>query len=213
MANFFNYLRFSLLGGLLLVLVVIFGCGDISSGVSSLTISPSPVTVGINQPQAFTVLGINSLGQIVSVTPTWSVTGSIGTVNSNGVFIAGAATGSGTVVATYDDKSASASITVTDKCWVEGKITGELDAGGVQSILVSVSGTSYSDRSDSNGNYSISNVPAGTYHVYTEENNQIYQSVSSEVTVTAGQTKTQNFYLTVRPGVPIPSTTTIPDFF
>lgn len=185
------------------------GCGDIEGELASLNISPSGATIGISQSQLFTASGEDDLGFIVDVDPTWSVTGGIGTINSNGLFTAGASTGAGSVVASYGGKSSSASVTVTDKCWIEGRVTGEQDPGGVQNILVSLRGTSLFDRTDSGGEYSISNVAAGTYNVYTQEDHQIYNSVSWEVMVASGQTRTQNFYLTVRPGVVTTTSTTL----
>ncbi len=190
--------------------ICIAGCGDIDGELESLTISPSSATVGINQSQLFTARGEDNYGFLVDVDPTWSVTGGIGSINSSsGLFTAGASIGSGYVVAAYEGVSAQAPVTVTDKCWIEGRVTGEQDPGGVQNILVSLRGTSLFARTDSGGEYSISNVPAGTYNVYTQEDHQIYNTVSQEVTVASGQTKIQNFYLTVRPGVVTTTSTTL----
>ena len=197
---------------LLVCISLAVSCGDIDTEAASLTISPASATVGISQSKQFSVIAKNSAGFIVDVTPTWSVSGSIGSINSSGLFTAGASTGSGTVVAAAGDISNSAAVTLTDKCWIEGRITGEQDPGGVQNILVTLRGTAMSDRTDSSGDYSVSNVPAGTYDVYTQEDHPIYLSSSQEVTVSSGETATRNFYLTVRPGTPTVPTTTFPTF-
>jgi hypothetical protein len=208
MARFFKY---SLLSATLL-LAMVAGCGDLDTELSSLTVSPSTVTVGVNRSETFTAIARDSVDQIIPVTPTWTVTGDIGTINANGIFTANSSAGNGTVVATYQNVSDSASVTITDNAWIEGKITGENDPGGIQNILVSIRNSSFSARTDSSGDYSIGNIPPGTYDVYTEENNQIYNSLSQEVTVSTGQTKIVNFYLTLRTGIPTTPTTTFPSF-
>jgi hypothetical protein len=48
------------------------------------------------------------------------------------------------------------------------------------------------DFSDSGGDYSIENVPAGTYEVWTTET-QAYRAASKEAMVTSGETTIKNF--------------------
>lgn len=193
-------------------LVLLSSCGDLETALSSLAVSPSSSTVGISQSKTFTIVAYDSNGLVTSASPSWSVTGGIGSISSNGLFTAGSSTGTGTVVASSGGVSGSAAITITDKCWVEGKVTGAQDAGGVENILISIDGTSLTDRTDSNGEYSISNISAGTYNVFTQTDHQIYSSGSTEVTLSAGETKTVNFYLTVRDGVVQLPTTTVFSF-
>lgn len=191
-------------------LIFLVGCGDLEGSVTGLTITPSSSTVGLNQSQSFAASGTDAYGIAVLVSPTWSVTGGVGTISSNGFFTAGASAGSGGVVGSYDGVSASAAITVTDTCWVSGTVTGARDAGGVQNIVVALRNTSYSDSTNSSGNYSISGIPAGSYEVYTAET-AIYQVASYEVTLTSGETETKNFTLIVKPGIPEIPTTSLPD--
>jgi len=191
----------------LLFVIFLFGCGDLEGSVTGLTITPSSATVGINQSQSFSAAGTDAYGIAVIVSPSWSVTGGVGTISSNGLFTAGSSAGSGSVMGSYDGVSASAAITITDTCWVSGTVTGARDTGGVQNVLVALRNTSYSDSTDSSGKYSISGIPAGSYEVYTAET-AIYQIASYEVTLTSGETETKNFTLIVKPGVPeIPTTT------
>ncbi|MFC1571120.1 carboxypeptidase-like regulatory domain-containing protein [Candidatus Margulisiibacteriota bacterium] len=195
----------------LLLVIALSGCGDLEEdALSSLTVLPSSATVGMSQTKLFSVVGHDSSGIITSVSPSWSVTGGIGIISSTGLFTAGSSTGQGTVVAVYGGKTDSSTVTITDKSWIAGKITGERDAAGVQNVTVSLRGTSYSDTTDSGGDYSVANITAGTYEVYTQENHQIYLMSSEEVTVASGETKTVNFYLLVRPGIPEIPTTTLP---
>ncbi len=201
-----NLLRKHLVIASCFLVISLSGCGDIDSDLTGLTISPSSATIGIDQYYSFTVVARNTVGTIVSVSPSWSVTGGIGAVTSGGRFTAGSTLGEGSVVASYGGKSASATVTVTDTCWIEGRVTGERDSGGVENVLVSIrEDPTLFDRTDSDGDYSISNITAGTYEVYTQENHQIYVSVSQEVTVASGETDdTVNFYLTARSGLPDP---------
>jgi hypothetical protein len=179
--------------GCLLIVVSYSGCGDTGGAVASLSLSPTSATVGINQDQLFSAIAHNSVGNIVSVTPTWSVTGGIGTISSTGLFIAGASAGSGTVIATAEGKTATAAVTVT----ANGRITGTVydsTSRKVQSIKVYIPNTAILAFSNSSGVYTLSNVPAGTYEVLTLATD-VYYSASAEVTVASGETKIQNFIL------------------
>lgn len=184
MANFFLVVS-------CLLLVSYSGCGDLESTLASLTIFPSSTTVGVRQYQLFSVVGHDSLGKIVTVSPSFSTTGGLGDVTATGVFIAGSVAGTGSVVAAYGGKSASATVTVTDRSWVAGRV---IDSAGarVPDLKVYLKNTSYFDLTDSLGDYSISNVPAGTYEVLTLETG-VFRAASYEVTVASGETKTVNF--------------------
>ena len=74
--------KFSL--GFLLLSFLFFslsGCGSSSGTVASLTVSPTSATIAIGQSQVFTAVAHDSTGKIVSVTPTWSISGGIGTIS------------------------------------------------------------------------------------------------------------------------------------
>ena len=84
--------------------------------LASITVTPNPATVQTNGSQLFTAVGRDANGNLVSVTPTWSVANGGGTIDaSTGVFTAGAVTGTftNTVVATSGTISGSASVVVT----------------------------------------------------------------------------------------------------
>ena len=176
-----------------LLVVSYYGCGDISGGAATLSISPTSATVGINQDQVFSAVAHNSAGIIVSVTPTWSITGGIGSISSSGLFLAGSVAGSGTVIATAEGKTATAAVTVTANGWITGTVY-DSTSRKVQSIKVYIPGTSILAFSDSSGKYTLSNVPAGTYDVLTLATD-VYYSASAEVTLVSGETKIQNFTL------------------
>ena len=202
--------RFKLL--LLIVLILpLSGCGDLEGVLASLTLSPTSSTVGVNQSIAFTAIGKDSLGFIVSVEPTWSVTGNIGAISSTtGLFVAGDSAGSGTVVATYDNISASANVTVTENGWLVGTVSSSLGLAPGIKVYLEGSPTLF-DLSDNNGKYEISEIPAGNYSAMTVATTT-FQSASWEVTVARGGTTTQDFTLQLQPGIPIIPTTTMPSF-
>lgn len=191
-----NFLRRSAVSSSFIVLsfsfaVLLSGCGDLDTEIESLTISPSRATVGVDQYQLFTVTGKDELGMIVDVDPSWSVSGGIGDITSAGLFTAGSASGEGTVVATYKELSVSAAVTVTDLGWIAGRV---YDSKGslVPNLKVYLKGTDLLDFTDTNGDYSISDVPAGTYEVWTQETS-VYRAASDEVTVESGETSTADF--------------------
>ena len=77
--------------------------------VASITIAPTPVTVGEGRSQQFTAQVATSDDS--SVRPTWSVTGGIGQVSANGEFT-GVSAGDGEVRVTLGGQVASAAVTV-----------------------------------------------------------------------------------------------------
>ncbi len=84
---------------------------DASVTVTSITISPGDTTVGLGKSQQFSATVVSSSGETLQ--PTWSTTGSIGTITSTGLFTAVAA-GSGQVRATLGGVVASVDIQVPD---------------------------------------------------------------------------------------------------
>ena len=171
-----------------LLVVGLPGCGDLEGAVTSITVSPSTITVGVNQPQYFSVIAKDANGQIVTVTPTWSVTGGIGSITSGGIFTATSTAASGYVVATVNSISGRSAVTITSLGWVEGRVSDNI-GNRVNGIKVYLKNTSplLLDFADSNGDYSIENVPAGHYEVWTDESSTIYIPASVEATVSSGE--------------------------
>ena len=187
------------------------GCGDETSGAISINISPSSATVGVNQVVSFSANGYSAAGFLVQVAPAWSVTGGIGSMNSSrGLFTAGNTTGVGRVVANFDGSSASVPVTITESCWVTGKVTGSL--GAVQGIRVYLLQLpTLEGYAGSDGVYQIANVPAGTYVISTNRTS-VYLTSSREVTVARGATLSGiNFVLQTQAGIGTTSTT-LPSF-
>jgi hypothetical protein len=82
----------------------------------TITVTPNPVTLAINTTQQFTAVGRDAGGNVVSITPVWSIVNGGGTINpGTGLFTAGGATGTfnNTVRATSGSIFGSATVTVT----------------------------------------------------------------------------------------------------
>ncbi len=62
--------------------------------LASITVSPTPSSVGVGITQQFTAVGKDASGNVVAITPTWAVVASGGTINlTTGMFTAGSTTG------------------------------------------------------------------------------------------------------------------------
>jgi hypothetical protein len=84
---------------------------EASSVLTTIIVSPSPVSVTSGSSQQFTAVGKDQYGNVMAITPTWTATG--GTISTSGLFTAGAATGNNTVIATSGLISNSAQVTIT----------------------------------------------------------------------------------------------------
>jgi hypothetical protein len=103
-----------------LVAVVAVACehagatGPVLGSLASLTVTPNPQVLAIGGTQTFTAVGKDANGNVVPVTPTWSVVAGGGT-NVAALFTAGTVSGTfaNTVKATSGTISAFATVTVT----------------------------------------------------------------------------------------------------
>ncbi|MEW6200562.1 MAG: PKD domain-containing protein, partial [bacterium] len=77
----------------------------------TLVISPAAATLLPGETKQFTAVSYDENDNELDITPTWTVTGNIGTVTEAGLFTA-SAPGEGTVTATVDTLTASALVTV-----------------------------------------------------------------------------------------------------
>ncbi|MFH2033371.1 MAG: carboxypeptidase-like regulatory domain-containing protein [Candidatus Margulisiibacteriota bacterium] len=177
------------------------GCGD-SVQISSITVSPSSVTVGLSKTQQFTATAYDSSGRSFTTSVEWTVTGSIGSIDTSGLFTAGSSMASGTVVASASGVSGSATVSVTN----EGSVSGTISSSAgehVASISITItrsgttSGFSSTTVSDTSGRYVFPSVPVGDYDVVTAATMH-YLGSSAEVSVSVGETTTQNITLSDR---------------
>lgn len=81
----------------------------------SIVVTPNPVTVAANAQQQFTAVGYDASGNVVSISPTWSVTASGGTIDVSGLFTAGTVAGdfANTIRATASGVFGRASVSIT----------------------------------------------------------------------------------------------------
>ncbi|MCX5750750.1 MAG: DNRLRE domain-containing protein [Candidatus Saganbacteria bacterium] len=105
---------------ILIIFAYVFfvGCGNNNGGGGTATlkqilVSPSSVTVNISGTQKFSALGLYSNNTVASITPTWSVSNTCGTIDSTGKFYAGSVACTGEVRASLETISASVTVTVS----------------------------------------------------------------------------------------------------
>jgi hypothetical protein len=87
-----------------------------AGALATITVTPNPVTLQINTTQQFTAVGRDAAGNVVPMTPVWTVTNGGGTINSgSGLFTAGGTAGSfpNTVRATSGSLFGTATVNVT----------------------------------------------------------------------------------------------------
>ncbi len=86
-----------------------------SGPLASITLTPSPVSLAVGATQQYTAVGKDAGGNVVAITPTWSVVAGGGTVNATGLFTAGNALGTftNTVQASSGGINGNATVTVT----------------------------------------------------------------------------------------------------
>jgi hypothetical protein len=169
--------------------VIIQGCGDISGSLGGIEVSPTKVTVGINQPQQFSALGRSSGGFLIATNPTWSIQGPIGTITLSGLLRTGSLEATGKVIATDGTLTGSAVVTITKKGWLEGNVTDTNGSilNGIRVYLAEI--PTLGDETDASGNYKIADIPAGTYEAVINPFPPT-SGDSFEVTIGEGETAT-----------------------
>ena len=88
----------------------------IAGPLANIFVSPNPVTLAAGATQQFTAIGTDANGNVLAITPTWTVVNGGGSIGaSTGIFTAGVAGGTfvGTVMATSGAVSGVATVTVT----------------------------------------------------------------------------------------------------
>ena len=78
--------------------------------LTTLTVTPSSVTLAPNATQQFSASGLDQYGAAIPTTPTWTATG--GSIDTNGLYQAGNAEGTFSVTATDGTINDSASVDV-----------------------------------------------------------------------------------------------------
>lgn len=83
--------------------------------LTTITVTPSPATMAGGGTQQFTAIGRDANGNVIAITPTWSVVNTGGTIGTSGLFTAGLVSGTftNTVRATSGAISGNATVIVT----------------------------------------------------------------------------------------------------
>ncbi|MHB1862020.1 MAG: ice-binding family protein, partial [Gemmatimonadaceae bacterium] len=83
--------------------------------LASITLTPNPVTLNVGAAQQFTAVGKDVTGNVVPMTPVWSLVAGGGTINGAGLFTAGTTPGTytNTVKVTSGSISSTATVLVT----------------------------------------------------------------------------------------------------
>ncbi|HSW30240.1 MAG TPA: ice-binding family protein [Longimicrobiales bacterium] len=83
--------------------------------LASITVTPNPTTLSVGLSRLFTAAGRDANGNMVAITPTWSIVAGGGTINTSGLFTAGSTPGTftNTVTATAGSISGVATVNVT----------------------------------------------------------------------------------------------------
>ncbi|MDG6221424.1 MAG: Ig-like domain-containing protein, partial [Candidatus Thermoplasmatota archaeon] len=89
-----------------------FSLNAIHAPLHSIVVSPGSVSLRAGEVLHFGVVGMDVFGNVWSISPAWSVWGSIGVVNGTGFFVA-EFVGSGFVNASFGGKTGSASVGVS----------------------------------------------------------------------------------------------------
>jgi hypothetical protein len=166
------------------------GCSGTGAMVE-IRLSPYSATVGAGKTQQFYATGYDSGGRPITISPTWSVWNSIGTVDAEGLFYAGSSTAAGYVIAAASGISGQAEVTVTDKGTISGKVRNALTEA-LNGITVRLSTDhSKSTQTNSSGSYVLSDLLPASYQVETVGTIR-YLSASGEATVYSGQGSTLN---------------------
>jgi len=82
---------------------------------TTISILPNPVALPVNTTQQFTMIGRDANGNVIALTPTWSVVNGGGTISATGLFTAAAVAGvhANTVRAVSGSLTTEATVTVT----------------------------------------------------------------------------------------------------
>jgi hypothetical protein len=87
----------------------------VAGALATITLSPNPVTLSIDDTQQFTAVGRDVAGNIVGISPVWSIVAGGGAINASGLFTAGTTAGTfaSTIKAVSGSGSGFATVSVT----------------------------------------------------------------------------------------------------
>ena len=118
---------------------ILAGCGF--QGEFSIAVSPATTTIGLNKTQQFFATAIDAQGNIVSKAFSWGFSGSVGTIDANGLFYSGSVVGSGFILVSSEGVTGKASVSLTDKGSISGRLRNVL-GNNLSSISIVFTGAS-----------------------------------------------------------------------
>ena len=126
--------------------------------LTSITLTPNPASVAVGQTVQFTAVGKDQNGNVMSITPTWSVSGTGNSISTSGLLTASTA-GSFTVTASSGSVSGTSTVTVNAAGLnIPGKIEAE--------AYTSMSGIATEATADAGGGQNIGYIDANDYMDY-----------------------------------------------
>ena len=126
--------------------------------LTTITLSPNPATVSVGQSQQFTAVGKDQYGNTMSISPTWSISGTGNSISTSGLLTASAA-GSFTLTATSGTVSGTSSVSIIQAGLV---IPGKVEAEAYNSM----SGIATEPTADTGGGQNIGYIDAGDWMDY-----------------------------------------------
>ncbi len=160
--------------------------------VLTVLVDPSSALLHTGDTHQFTATVLDKSGQEVEAAVIWTVTGGIGSVDTNGLFTA-SAPGSGKVVAIAGDKTGWATVRVEPRSGcISGLVTNAQTGGGIPGATVTTDGKSCT--TDAYGAYTISGLATGDYTVTAYAYG--YEQGSVQVTLAEWEGASANIALT-----------------
>jgi len=128
----------------LLLVGVVAGCSDSNDigPLTTITVSPSSTTLLPAATRQYTAVGTDASGNVLTITPTWSVVASGGTISASGLFTAGGTGGTftNTVKATSGTVGGTATVIVSTST-TSGGGTGTGTGHGPAPVVLGTAGT------------------------------------------------------------------------
>jgi len=87
---------------------------EMAARIDRIAVRPATATVAFGGRRLFTADALDAVGNNLGLTPTWTVTAGLGTIDATGVLTAGLHESRGAVIATFGPYSGIATVTVTE---------------------------------------------------------------------------------------------------
>jgi hypothetical protein len=115
----------AVVGAAMLATLAACGSDDSTSPrtLATITVTPAAPTMAAGSTQQFTAVGKDADGNVMSLTPTWTVSSGGGTIDDSGMLTAGSTAGSFTVTATSGSVSGTSTVTVASSALPVATIT------------------------------------------------------------------------------------------